>query len=296
MTFSKVVETLSLMRKRNADGRALKMSRARDRIKAENKARIEKVLSAMRLGRRNESIIGRVQRAPAHLRPILTTFLSPEFKNAFVAYAKKIARGEITVPFTNAPTTTSDASSSTAASVVTTLKTGAEARATGRAVEIEGSGESAAIAPAGNPPPRRAISLDYPETFPGHVAKTVAAASVPRLVRDAERRRKAMFGDAPPTKSEATLIAAGKHRESTSPTAVRNGGVGAGKPKQRKRRGQGGSRSGSTSGVKWRKHSETSAFDMTLTADTAKGRAARTPSQESGDGGTTTAQTGEGWR
>lgn len=42
-TYVKVADTLSSMRKRKEDDRAVKLARARDRIEAENKARVEKV-------------------------------------------------------------------------------------------------------------------------------------------------------------------------------------------------------------------------------------------------------------
>lgn len=44
-TYVKVADTLSSMRKRKEDDRAVKLARARDRIEAENKARVEKVQS-----------------------------------------------------------------------------------------------------------------------------------------------------------------------------------------------------------------------------------------------------------
>lgn len=305
-THSKVVETLSLIRKQNTDERAIKKSRARERIDAENKVRIEKALSAMKIGReRNANVTGRIQRAPAHLRPILTIFLSPEFKKAFLAYAQRVARGEISMPSGNF-LLAKQAPSAAATSESVTAKTGAAAAAaaatpaTPATAAVGGSGATAAATePGGKPPPRRAISLDYPETCPGHVVTTAVAAAglVPPLARGAARRRQVMFGDVPPTKSEANMIAAGRHRESIFPPGVQKDGAGAaGKQnQQQKHRGRAGSRSGSTSKVKWRKHSGGSDFDMTLTADTAKGRTVRTPSQGGADGGSQASPTGQGW-
>ncbi|CAM9851016.1 unnamed protein product [Scytosiphon promiscuus] len=255
-THSKVVEILSAMRRRKVDERAVKMNRARDRIEAENRARVEKALSAMRrLGRGSnspgaggddlENIARRLESAPEHLRPILAVFLSPGFKKAFLAYAEQVARGEVAFP----------------------SATGAVTKQAG---SLAGSSGSTGDASArGNPPPRRAISLDYPVTCPGHEAATpaaaAAAAAVPALARGVERRRQVAFGDAPPSKSEASMMADGKRRLSMGEPGGRNGGTGVKRDE-------------------WHKHREGSDFDVTLTADTASGRAANRPSLGSSAG------------
>ncbi|CAM9477034.1 unnamed protein product, partial [Ectocarpus sp. 12 AP-2014] len=283
-TYTRVAELLSAIRKRKIDERAVKMNRARDRIEAENRARIEKALSALRL-RSQDSVAGRLERAPAHLRGILAVFLDPSFQKAFLDYAKRYTLGEVVLPLALHKQATSSANILTSSSKESEKNAG-------------GGG--------GNPPPRRAISLDYPETCPGHGPTTPAAAasaaSVPALAKGLERRRQVMFGDLPPTKSEANMMATGKHRSSiTAPGGRNGGGKGTGavgrdgdgvrrnqqtrKRKSRngrKRSADGGNKS---PGMQWRRHHEGSDFRMTLTAESAVGRSARTPSKGGGQGG-----------
>ncbi|CAM9674223.1 unnamed protein product, partial [Ectocarpus fasciculatus] len=282
-TYTRVAELLSIIRKRKIDERAIKMNRARDRIEAENRARIEKALSALRF-RSQDSVAGRLDRAPAHLRGILAVFLDPSFQKAFLDYAKRFARGEVVLPSAVDKQPTSSANMQTSSSKETA---------------------SAAVG-GGNPPPRRAISLDYPETCPGHgpttPAAAAAAASVPKLAKDLERRRQMMFGDLPPTKSEANVIAAGKHRPPITAPGGRNGGGRGGgvrggdgdgarqnhqTGKRKSRSGRKGSADGGNkgSGTQWRRHREGSDFSMTLTAESAVGRSAGTPSKGGGQGG-----------
>lgn len=283
-TYTRVAELLSAIRKRKIDERAVKMNRARDRIEAENKARIEKALNALRL-RSQDSVAGRLERAPVHLRGILAVFLDPRFQKAFVNYAQRFVRGKVVLPSALHKQATSSANMLTSSS--------------------KESGKNAAVC-GGNPPPRRAISLDYPETCLGHgpttPAAAAAAASVPALAKGLERRRQVMFGDMPPTKSEANMMAAGKHRSSITAPGGRNGGgkgggaVGrdgdgvrrnqqTGKRKSRNGRKRSADGGKINPGMQWRRHREGSDFSMTLTAESAVGRSARTPSKGGGQGG-----------
>lgn len=305
------------------------MNRARDRIEAENRARVERALSAMRrLGHGNAGVNGgsheddvasRLERAPKHLRPILATFLSPSFKKAFLAYAKRFALGEVAFPpatstvARQAGTTLQSASSPPATpgnSVTVVPDAAVAAAAAGAALPGACASKGNAAAAGGNPPPRRAISLDYPGTCPGHEATTLAAsaavASVPALARGAEQRRETAFGNAPPSKSEANLMAAGKHRSSMVPPGGRNGGDagrGLGGGQSRRRSGARSKRElerrvgGVNRAAKWHKHRDPSSdFDVTLTAETASGRAASGSSQgrSAGDAAGTTG-TGSGF-
>ncbi|CAM9808913.1 unnamed protein product, partial [Hapterophycus canaliculatus] len=299
-THSKAVDTLSVMRKRKVDERAVKMNRARDRIEAENRARVEKALSAMRrLGQSNgsagaggdddEQVARRLERAPAHLRPILAIFLSPSFKKAFLAYARQVALGEVTSPSAVAPT--------------------------GATTALTGAPGSTGAAARGNPPPRRAISLDYPATCPGHEISTsaaaTAAASVPALARGAGLRRQVAFGDEPPSKLEANLMAAGRQRSSMVAPGGRDSGTtaddgsmddGRGSNGQNRRRSSTRSkrerdrqRSGVNRAAKWHKHQEGSDFNVTLTTDTASGRAGSSVVQHNSAGaGAGTTESGKG--
>ncbi len=293
-----MLEVLSTMRQRNGAERAVKLSRARDRIEAENRARVEKALNAMRLGASGGGIAGRLERAPAHLRPILSIFMSPGFKSAFLAYAQKVARGEIVMP-------------SASALAKPAVKTGASppspppgkgapaTKTSGKAAGKESPAAAAAAGTGGNgckAAPRRAISLGTPET----VVEAATAASAPPLAKGAEHRRQATFGDLPPTKSEANLIAAGKHRSSMTAPGRRKAGDGGGESFNssggRRKRGAGGglrregsdrqrARKASKGEAKWRAHREGSGFEMTLTAETAIGRTERSPSQGGGGSG-----------
>lgn len=291
-----MVETLAAMRRRNFDERIVKMNRARDRIEAENRARVEAALSAMRLGHRGRSgdVADRLERAPAHLRRILAIFMSPAFKQAFLAYAQKVARGEIAMPSASALAV----QARRPAASPSPSSPGQAVRAKTAAAAAAVPGSTTALA-GRSPPPRRAISLDCPET----VAEAAADASAPPPGRGAERRRQGAFGDVPPTKSEAILIAAGEHRSLTTKSSGRRklggasgaSGGGHGRGSTRASGGQrrvagASSRGGASSGanhtaVKWRKHREGSDFNLTLTADTAVGRAGRNSAQAGDSGG-----------
>lgn len=301
-THSRVVETLSAMRKRNLDERAVKMNRARDRIEAENRARVEKALSAMRLGHRHgdggaADVAGRLERAPAHLRPILAIFMSPAFKQAFLAYAQQVACGEVVMPSASALDRQYRTANTAAASPPPSSGKSVPARNAAAAAAAGVPGGTSAVR-GGNPPPRRAISLDCPET----VAEAAAKASAPvPPARGAERRRQVAFGDVPPTKSEANLIAAGKHRSlKAKAPGARQAGIGGGGGERfsasgRRRSAAGASRreggehqaSGVSNAAKWRKHREGSDFNMTLTADTATGRTGMNPARDGRGGGAT---------
>lgn len=304
MTHSRVLEALSVMRQRTVGERAVKLSRARDRIEAENRARVEKALSAMRLGGRSSSVAGRLERAPAHLRPILSIFMSPAFKSAFLAYAQQVARGEIIMPSASALLAKHAAKTGAAISPPSPPGKGS---APNTKAAVSGGGKQAPAAAAGTgvngggkTPPRRAVSLGTTETV---AEASAVVASAPPLARGAENRRQAMFGDLPPTKSEANLIAAGEHRSPVATSGGRkaaggggDGGSGFNASGRRKRGAEGGPRregSGreqarrASKGAKWRAHRESSGFSMTLTADTAVGRTERSPSQGGATGGET---------
>ena len=83
---------LLMMRERNADERATKMNRMQERIDAENRARLERVVNAM--SATHTSIVDRLIRAPPHLRSLLATFLRPGFTQAFLLYAKRAASAD----------------------------------------------------------------------------------------------------------------------------------------------------------------------------------------------------------
>ena len=295
-----MVETLAAMRRRNFDERVVKINRARDRIEAENRARVEAALSAMRLGHRGRSgdVADRLEQAPAHLRRILAIFMSPAFKQAFLAYAQKVARGEIAMPSASALAVQPRRPANGPAASSSPSSPGQAVRAKTAATAAAVAGSTTALV-GRSPPPRRAISLDCPET----VAEAAADASAPPPGRGAERRRQGAFGDVPPTKSEAILIAAGEHRLLTTKSSSRRklggasgasgGGHGRGSTSasggQRRVAGA-SSRGGASSGanhtaVKWRKHREGSDFNLTFTADTAVGRAGRNSAQAGDSGG-----------
>lgn len=224
---------LALMRKRHVNERELKKNRARDRIEAENIARLEKALSAMNIAR--HSTANRLERAPEHFRPLLAVFLRPGVIKTFLAYAKKAGRLEITK-------LVDETSGATSPHPKTSVP---------------------ATASPGLPPPRRAISLDYRGLHTNHAAATAAAVAASTaaftLADDPETRRRAAFGDLPPR--------GGRKQRSGSI------GVGSKSTGKRKLGGGVMDNAGrDISETRWRAHGEDPGFDLTFTAATAAGR------------------------
>lgn len=250
-THAKVVDTLAMIRERNTDEKAAKMTRARDRIETENRARVEKVLSAMSFAR--SDVASSLEKAPVHFRRLLDTFLRPGFSRAFLIYAGKVRRGVI-------------------------------AKGT-----VKSTSTVSARPPAPNPPkttassglfpPRRAISLDYPEMCPKCPAN--AAGKPPPLANDVEKRRHANFGNVVPTASAGSQMTTKKKSDT-----VVDGGSGGGREKfSSQRRGKRKSQSGPGK-KQWRTHSDDAGVDLTLTPSTAAGRVSEVPSYRVHVGGT----------
>lgn len=230
----------------------------------------------MSFARNNTS--NRLERAPAHLRPLLTVFLRPGFKTAFLAYAKQVA------------TTGGHHPSGIAAKSIAAVPSGNPEAVAGTATKTIATA-AAAVAPRS--PPRRAISLGYSNESTAASASAAAAATTAARAggahpwasgEAAEKRRQSTFGDLPPTSAVGIL-------------AVKQGGVAMND--SRARRSGGGAAAGGAGrkaggGAKWRTHGRGNAMDLTLTSGTASGKPFGVSSRVGADPGETRSRMGEG--